>query len=74
MKIDERTLNTAQVMAILAMLLTLMTGHTLGFMVSMLMLTGLKIYSWQAHNKKVDIIFASIYAAMIVFMIIDKRL
>lgn len=74
MKIDEKTLNTMQVMSICAMLLTLMTGHTLGFMVAMLMLTGLKIYAWQVHDRKVDIVFAAIYAAMIIFMVLDKRL
>lgn len=70
--ISEKLLNRLQLMAIIAMLLTLFTGHTKAFIFAMLMLTGLKIYSYYLFKRMTDAVFTVIYLVMLTFIILER--
>jgi len=72
MKMSETLINRLQLMAIVAMLLTLFTGHTKLFIFSMLTLSGLKLYTYYLFKRSQDAIFTVIYLAMLAFIIMER--
>jgi len=72
LEMNETLLGRLQLMAIIAMLLTLFTGHTTAFIVAMLMLTGLKLYTYHLYRRMTDAVFTVIYLVMLTFIIMEK--
>lgn len=72
MKIDEKLINRLQLMAIIAMLLTLFTGHTQLFIFAMLTLSGLKLYTYYLFKRTTDAVFTIIYLVMLAFIIMER--
>ena len=72
MKISETLINRLQLMAIVAMLLTLFTGHTQLFVFAMLTLSGLKLYSYYLFKRTTDAVFTIIYLVMLAFITMER--
>lgn len=72
MKMNETLLNRLQLMAIIAMLLTLFTGHTKLFVFAMLTLSGLKLYTYYLFKRATDAVFTIIYLVMLAFIIMER--
>ena len=69
--IERAKLNTLQLMALAAMLLTLLTGNHIAFAVATAMMCGLKIIAMIAYEDSKEAIFATIYAGFAIMFFFD---
>tara|TARA_R100000808_G_C2154965_1_gene166536 strand:- start:11566 stop:11805 length:240 start_codon:yes stop_codon:yes gene_type:complete len=60
--IERKMMNTLQLMALVAMLLTLLTGESRAFAVATAMMCSLKLVSMVIYEDSKEAIFATIYA------------
>jgi hypothetical protein len=69
--IDRKSMNALQLMAVAAMLLTLLGGEKLGFAVAMAMMCGLKLISMATFEDTKEAIFAAIYGGFAVWFFME---
>jgi len=69
--VDRKTLNTLQFMAIIAMLLTLITGNRLGFAIGTGMMCALKLLAMATFEDSKEAIFAAIYAGLTIYFFME---
>jgi len=69
--IDRKTLNSLQIMCIIAMLLTLLTGNKLGFAIGTAMMCGLKLIAMSTFEDSKEAFFAAIYAGLTIYFFME---
>ena len=69
--IDRKTMNMLQLMAVAAMLLTLLTGERTAFAVATAMMCGLKLIAMSTFEDTKEAIFAAIYGGFAVYFFME---
>ena len=69
--IERAQMNTLQLMALAAMLLTLLTRNNTAFAVATGMMCGLKLMSMVMYEDSKEAIFATIYAGFAILFFFD---
>lgn len=69
--IERKKLNMLQLMAIVAMLLTLLTGHNAAFATATAMMCALKLMAMVMYEDSKEAIFATIYAGFAILFFFD---
>jgi hypothetical protein len=69
--IERATSNTLQLMALAAMLLTLLTGNHAAFAVATAMMCALKLMAMVMYEDSKEAIFATIYAGFAIMFFFD---
>ena len=64
--VSPKLMNALQLMCVVAVLLTLLTGHTVMFNTSLIMLAGLKMWNYCITNRAIEGIFAIVYCIVVV--------
>ena len=69
--IERGKMNMLQLMAVAAMLLTLLTGERTAFAVATVMLCGLKLMAMVMYEDSKEAVFAAIYAGFAILFFFD---
>jgi hypothetical protein len=69
--IEREKLNMLQLMALAAMLLTLLTGNSVAFAAATAMMCGLKLMAMVMYEDSKEAIFAAIYAGFAILFFFD---
>ncbi len=69
--IERSRMNLLQFMALIAMLLTLLTGEKIGFCVATALMCALKGISMVVYEDSKEAIFAAIYAGFAMMFFLD---
>jgi len=69
--VERKKMNMLQVMALVAMLLTLLTGERTAFAVAISMLCGLKILAMVIYEDSREAFFAAVYAGFAILFFFD---
>ena len=69
--IERGKMNMLQLMAVAAMLLTLLTGERTAFAVATAMLCGLKLMAMVMYEDSKEAVFAAIYAGFAILFFFD---
>jgi len=69
--IDRKTMNMLQLMAVTAMLLTLLTGERTAFAVATAMMCGLKLIAMSTFEDTKEAFFAAIYGGFAVYFFME---
>lgn len=69
--IERKHMNALQFMALVAMLLTFLTGDKTAFAVSMIMMCTLKTAAMIIYEDSKEAIFAAIYAGFAIIFFLD---
>ena len=64
--INPKLMNMLQLMCVVAVLITLITEHTVMFNTSLIMLAVLKMWNYTLTNRALEAVFAIIYCALVV--------
>tara|TARA_R110000824_G_C15115222_1_gene667497 strand:- start:294 stop:530 length:237 start_codon:yes stop_codon:yes gene_type:complete len=70
--IERKKMNTLQLMALAAMLLTFFSGDKTLFATATAMMCGLKIVSMVIYEDSKEAFFATIYAGFAILFFLDK--
>jgi len=69
--IDKKSMNMLQLMAVAAMLLTLLTNERTGFAVATAMMCGLKLISMATFEDTKEAVFAAIYGGLAIWFFME---
>jgi hypothetical protein len=69
--IERKKLNMLQLMALVAMLLTLLTGNHIAFAVATAMMCAIKLLAMVIFEDSKEAIFAAIYAGFAILFFFD---
>jgi len=69
--IERKALNALQLMCIVAMLLTLLTGNRLGFAIGTAMMCGLKLIGMATFEDSKEAFFAAIYGGLTIYFFME---
>lgn len=69
--IEREKMNTLQLMALVAMLLTMLTGNNIAFAIATAMMCALKLIAMVIYEDNKEAIFATIYAGFAILFFFD---